>query len=196
VTTRKDRANGESYLSHWEAAVSLLALLVAIGSLAMSLRTEQLSSSPNIQIQKVDGGRNYEHTDQIDKVEIECTVALKNVGNAATQIVDVLWETSSIISDSNSISNGWLAVSDEFDPNASQYADYFQFIKFSPVEGIKEKIIAAGETKTLRLVFQAEFKSRPDASLAQNVRVKFTFSNGQQLTVLPQLRYFGDSGTW
>lgn len=173
----------------WDTVISLLALMVSLVALFFSFRVERSKSSPNIQVVSVHGGRTREAGDILDNVNIGSTIVLINVGNAPAQIVDVSWEIATSV---NTNFDGLLAISDIRSPSSSEYQEYFESIRHSPVQGIQQTTIEPNKTLTLELYFQSDPVPKDDITI-QNIRVVFTFSNGQQLTILPELEYFGGS---
>jgi hypothetical protein len=186
-STKESQPKG-SLNFQWETIISVIALLISVGSFLFSMQTEKAKSSPNVQVQSVDGNylRNSGNTE--DSITIICAVVLENIGNAPTQIVDVRWEFTSPPELRVNL-DGRLAISDRWDPLDKHYDEYFQSIQNTPIEGIKKTILGSGESTTLNLAFFST--PVPDNySTLQNIRVVFTFSNGQQITVLPELKYF------
>lgn len=176
----------------WDTFLSILALLISLTSLFFTFQIEKSKSSPNVQIQSVYGGRTVELGDETDNITIDSTITLINVGNAPTQIVDVKWEMAT--SAENDF-DGLLAISDTLSPSDSRYNEYFKSIRNLPVEGIEKNILESGQILELKLFFRSTPVPKNDTNL-RNIRVIFTFSNGQQLTVLPELRYFGARRTF
>ena len=87
----------------------------------MSFRAESVNSSPNIQIESLDGSRSItldfgNSNTTSDMVTIKADIVLRNIGRAPTQIVNVRWESISV-GEPISKTEQWLAISDEFDSN-------------------------------------------------------------------------------
>ncbi|WKZ49409.1 MAG: hypothetical protein QY306_08560 [Anaerolineales bacterium] len=173
----------------WDTIISLLALMVSLSAFFFSFQVERSKSSPNIQVVSVHGGRTRESGNVLDNVNISSTIVLTNVGNAPTQIIDVSWE---IATSAKTNLDGLLAISDTQDPSSLEYKEYFESIRYSPVQGIQQTTIEPHKTLTLELFFRSDPIPKDDTTV-QNIRVVFTFSNGQQLIILPELKYFGGS---
>lgn len=175
----------------WETVLSVIALLISIGTFLFSIQAEKAKSSPNVQVQSVDGGRERISGETQDSIIIKCSTILVNVGNASTQIVDVKWEFVSA-PDQRIDLGGRLAISDTWDPTNKKYDEFFQSIQGTPIEGIKQTTLEANKPVTLSLAFFSTPVPKYDTTLP-NIRVIFTFSNGQQIIVLPELKHFGVS---
>lgn len=184
------------YLARWEIIILFLSLIISSVSLWMSFQASKVSALPNIQVQSVEGSRNHEAQVKGDKsigelITIQCTAVLKNAGNAPVQIVNVRWEPL-ITNDQMDKSKQWLAISDYFDPLSEATRDYFWGLRTNPVQAIKDTILSPDETKKLKIVFHGE-SVLEEGKDVPNIRVIFVFSNGQELTILPDIKYSGVS---
>jgi len=170
----------------WEQLTSIIAIILSIVSLSITYFSENAKATGNIQIIESDGFRDYDNTQIPGILKIYGGIKLKNIGNAPIQVVDVKWE-STISSVKSKEINGWLAISDFLDPEEPREYEYFKENRETPISAIHNSQIDRG--KVLELKY-SNYQYLPDDFNVQDpsLRIIFTFSNGQQITVLPDIR--------
>ena len=180
----------------WEIVILLLSLIVSCTALWMSIRTERFSSSANIQIVEAVGIRGYyAASSPTEEVQIRCKVVLKNVGRAPTQIVDYKFEP--MVTGSYDPKKFWVALSDSpgiklGDP---MNRELFYSRRLAPLANISKPTIEGGESKTLSVQLHGAtaLMKGIEAPLFRSV---FVLSNGQTLTVVPEIVSSGVTVSW
>ena len=187
------------YLARWEIVIALAALAISVLSLTKSLHSERASRAPNIQIESLLALHDTEHdTDmwerEIRLVRLYCTAVLVNWGRAPAEIIDVSWETLSSGGHVDRTTH-WLGISDMHDPTDLSNYGYFIGLRDNPVLGIMDPVIQPSERESLRIGFFAQMGEGEPGDIG-NVRLTLSFSNGQVLTILPDIELFGGSIGW
>jgi hypothetical protein len=184
----------------WEIIISLGAALVSVVSLLITLHQIRTSSAPNIQLINVNATRSYFTFDENsasprEDVEIHCTATLENLGNAPASIIDIKWEALNT-REVNDSDQTWLAISDNGNPKEEPKDDNFYYLnRKNPVAGVHQPLIQASEVKKLYLFFHGIEDTKKGQEIS-NIRVRFIFSNGQELTVLPGITAYNFGGTY
>jgi hypothetical protein len=184
------------YFARWEIIISFIALIVSIASLWITMRSEKMSSAPNVQIRSVEASldhavQNNGEDSSGEKIYISCTAILENVGNAPTQIVNIRWEPITV-GEQMKVSQQWLAISDKDDPMDERNYNYFYDLRNNPVLALKKPTILGGEKRDFKIAFRGQSILNKGQD-TPNIRLIFVFNNGQELTVLPEIKYSGVS---
>jgi hypothetical protein len=121
-------------------------------------------------------------------LSIKFDIALENHGRSSAQIVDIIWDAINI--NTKSGEKGWLSISDSPDMDTKKTYDYVYSRRNAPVLLLKNPNIKGRETK----VYHANFSKKVNLLKGEetpNIRIIFFFSNGQQITLLPMIKWSG-----
>jgi hypothetical protein len=181
---------------NWELLVAVISALMSLGALFISVRVERRTAAPNVELTRVEGSRLYHNAREggPDRVSIVATASLHNRGNSSVEIVDVHWEPL-LIGEPVARDSAWLAISDDPLPTDSARIEHYKRQQRHPVLGIKQTVIRGNEQKLLYLRFSG-LSDLARGRETPNIRVVITFSNGVELTVLPEIKYTGVSGSY
>jgi hypothetical protein len=177
-----------SFLHRWSVVTSLGALIISSLSLFFSIKNETYSSAPNVQILEVkhyvadDVDSSKKEVDFHNSVEIGGTVTLKNFGRASTQLIKVNLDLpgNSQLFDPQRIK---IAFSDDA-ITPSNYSRSDEDL----ITVTRNRTIKAGEIRkfyTKLFIDTHNLKGHPMPNL---FRVLLIFSNGQELTFVPEIK--------
>jgi hypothetical protein len=153
----------------------------------MSIRTERFSSSANIQIAEAKGVRGYYAAgSEEEEVQIRCRVVLRNVGRAPVQIVDYKFEP--LVTGKYNQERFWVALTDDprINLGTPNNRELFYSRRMAPLANVSKLTIEGGESKTLSVQLHGA------TALLKGIetplfRSVFVFSNGQTITVIPEI---------
>lgn len=178
-------------LAKWEIVILLLSLIVSCFALWFSFRTENSTSSANIQLIEAKGIRGYYAADSKDEeVQILCKIILRNMGRAPAQIVDYKFEP--LVTGKYNHEKFWVALTDNQGINLGdpQNREFFYARRTAPLANVSKPMIEGGEFKTLSV--QLHGATRLEKGIeAPLFRSIFVFSNGQTMTVVPEITSTG-----
>lgn len=173
----KNSNSKKGYFHRYAHLIAFGAFLISIFSLYLSYQNVQHTSAPNVQLINI---TSYQ-ADELDQgyrlhksVSISGKLTIKNFGRSAVQLIKVDWEPF--------FPNMLFGISDTLDKPALH-----KYKERDPILGIKESIIQGGQIKKyniLSFVDTHDYEGYPSGFF----RIQLTFSNGQQLTLIPEIK--------
>lgn len=174
----------KKYLHRYVHLVALGAFVISILSLWLSYHNSKIASVPNVQILSLEGF----FVDTLDDecrlhkmVSITGKLKIKNFGRAPVQMIKVDWEP--IFRDGLDTKRIMLGISDDLaiTPATFKY-------KEEPILGIRTPTIQEGQVRQYNIILVADVNDYQRHITQGLYRIQLTFSNGQQLTLIPEIK--------
>lgn len=139
----------------------------------------------NIQLEAFNGSLSVHRNTSNDTrdVEIKSQVSLRNYGGAPASLVNISWEVLDPMGLFEKKS-ARLVVSDS-EPQAGEVLDSNKIDQGEPLVWL-DTLFPSGEARPLWVILRRKSQGRETVSPAR-IRIKFVFSNGQELTFVPDL---------
>jgi hypothetical protein len=189
--TKKDAMSFERVV---ELALPIVALLISGLALWQSSEAQSRTTAPNVQIVSVKSTdraylqrRDQNGQDTGEYYSLAGSVKIKNYGDASIQLISVKWEPITTATNTSPETVLLLSDSRKFKANEAILPEAVDS-NFDPVLGLDHRTFAAGETKTIDFFF----RGRTDMWQGRDIyslRIVFTMSNGQELSVVPEYEY-------
>jgi len=179
--------SNDPFIHRWQHVVALAALSVSAIS-AWVLHSEiidnrQQNRAPNVRLRWDDAYQNTDFQDDHKLASVRGTVILENYGGAPTNIVDVHGEALTMGS-VDDINDMWVAFSDGRAPWDDP--EYFKTLRNNPVLGVSDTSIPPHSTRRFTVALFGESDTQSE-SYVVNVRIKLTFDDGKELTLIPEV---------
>jgi hypothetical protein len=185
---QQDRRNIASLI------ISAASLILAIAAFYFSLVSQKQGAAPNVQLEQVESSSNFgvnindQGTAIGNYANIWATIDIENYGAASVQISAIEWEALPSIGNDKIMDH--FLISDSLDLRKSRNVAILDLMGATgnPMIGISDATIPPGSRKKLQEIFNRSDYTNTSTKDVQ-LKITFTFSNGTQLSVRPQVAY-------
>lgn len=173
-----------------QAALSVLAIVMAGTSLYIDVRQARQESGPNIQLVSL-GGSLSVHRNKLTgsrEVNLKAQIDLRNYGSAPASLVSISWDP---IDPAGLFptATAWLALADHSLELGEETEELHTHYRKEPLLGVQDTVFRPGKTRSLWLIALAQSQRAETVRLA-NIRVRLGFSNGQEIILVPDIKRF------
>ena len=174
----------KKYLHRYVHLVALGAFVISILSLWLSYQNSKIASAPHVQVLRLEGF----FVDTLDDeyrlhkmVNITGKLKIKNFGRAPVQMIKVDWEP--IFRDRVDTKRIMLGISDDLAITPAPFK-----YKEEPILGIRTPTIREGQVRQYNIILVVDANDYQRHITQGLYRIQLTFSNGQQLTLIPEIK--------
>ncbi len=175
----------KEYFKRYTHLIALGAFVISILSLWLSYQNSKITLAPNVQVLSLEGFL----VDTLDdkyrlhkSVRITGKLKLKNLGRVPVQLIKIDWEP--LFPDRVDTKKMMFGMSDDLD----RIPALLKYKEEDPILGIRTPIIREGQVRHYNIILDVDAHDYEGHITRGLYRIQLTFSNGQQLTLIPEIK--------